>query len=209
VCGKNAEACVVCDATDKTCQQGTCVKDQPCLSFCSQGCCTTSGQCLPYTSQSKNECGTSGQCMSCGTQSCVDGKCVNDPVWEVWIESAVIAPKNSNGDDWDSLWLTNPLPDPYTIISLGGSLILTGFTKTIDNTLTPFWNEKVKTFKESELIASGLFLGVRDADGLGIFETIASCSTLTVTTAMLTTGTHTIATCGTLVTNLKLKFVKQ
>jgi C2 domain len=209
VCGKAAEACHVCGSTDKSCQQGTCVKDQPCLTFCSKGCCTASGQCLDFTSQSKTECGASGACKSCGALSCISGLCVSDPVWEVSVLSAVISAKNSAGKDWDSAWFTNPLPDPYAIIALGGASVLTGFTKTIDNTLTPFWNEKIKTYKESDLTGPGIRLGLRDSDGLGIFETIADCATLKLTSTMLAAGSHTIASCGSTVTKLKLKFVKQ
>ena len=208
VCGKNAAACNVCGPSDKTCQQGTCVQDQPCLTYCKQGCCTPQGQCLDFTQQDKSSCGVGGQCKSCGALSCVNGKCVQDPAWEVWIESAVIAPKKPDGSEWDSTWLTNPLPDPYVTIALGGSTFVQSWTKTIDNTLTPAWNEKVKVWAESELTAKGLMLSLRDSEGLGVFETIATCSTA-VTATTLAAGGHTIAKCGQSVTSLKVKFVKQ
>ena len=208
-CGKGGQACEVCATADKSCTQGTCVKDQPCLSFCTQGCCTAQGQCIGFTDQDETECGVADQCKSCGALSCISGKCVSDPAWEVWIESATVTAKSPQGDDWDQTLFANPLPDPYAIFSLGDAAVLAGTTKTIDNTLTPFWNEKVKVYAQSDLTSKGLKLGVRDADGLGVFETMGTCAVFKPTAATLASGGHTIATCGASVTNLKLKFVKQ
>lgn len=207
-CGKAGEACNVCK-TGELCQQGTCVANQPCFSFCKQGCCTASGQCIAFAGQDAKKCGTGGiTCSACGTDlSCAQGTCVTDATWEVSVTSAVIAPKNAAGKDWDSSFFSNPLPDAYLGAKLGGALLMLDFTKVIDDTLTPAWNEVLATWTQSDLLNKGLDITVRDSDGLlGYpFETISDC-TVALTQGDLTAGTKTIAACGTSVTQIVLTF---
>ncbi len=119
-CGTSGATCTTCNSKE-SCVNGQCQAISCDKTSCPSGCCTASGQCLDFTSQSKTECGASGACKSCGALSCISGLCVSDPVWEVSVLSAVISAKNSAGKDWDSAWFTNPLPDPYAIIALGGA----------------------------------------------------------------------------------------
>ena len=206
-CGTNGEACNVCTG-GSPCQQGTCVGNLPCSSFCKQGCCTASGQCVEFPDQDAKQCGTGGvTCSACSGQlSCAQGGCITDAVWEVWVVSAVIAAKKKDGKDWDTALFANPLPDPYVGAKLSTSLLIIDFTKTIDNTITPQWNEKLTNWSQSDLLNKGLEVAVRDSDGInGIpYETIDSC-TVSLTQADLTAGTKTI-NCGTLVTQLVLQF---
>jgi hypothetical protein len=211
VCGRGGDACAVCPGDAVDCTQGTCVIDQPCLDVCEDGCCTAEGQCIAFGDQDDATCGGAGsgsqQCMGCaGTLSCVTGACVADSVWRVSVISAVIAP-TKNGVEWDTTIFTNPLPDAHAGLALQGDLFIDGFTPTIDNTLTPNWNHAIGNYLESDLLTVGVRLNIRDADGVGIFETIGSCGAL-IPTAALTSGTITIASCG-FASNVVLRLVKQ
>jgi hypothetical protein len=208
-CGKDGKACNVC-ATTATCQQGTCVENQPCFSYCKLGCCTSKGQCIAYTSQDKSTCGNSGSlCAGCGTgKNCLNGACVNDPVWDIYAVSAVVAAKKPDGSDWDG-WPQSALPDPYAGFCISTGTSCSPYTSsTINNTLTPYWNEKVASWKETELITSGLQIFIIDSDNLATWNDQICNGKLPLTSADLAAGTATIKTCGS-ATNFQLKFVKQ
>jgi hypothetical protein len=206
-CGAGGEACEVCAAGASSCTQGTCVVDQPCLEFCTSGCCTASGQCIPYADQDQDECGgASGPqvCGACTAQlSCVNGGCVADLAWRVSVVSAVIAPTEA-GADWDGALFTNPLPDPYAGLALANDTFLDGFTPTIDNTLTPNWNHPIGNYLQSDLIAQGVGINIRDSDGLGVFETIGNC-TIAVTAQNIAAGFVIKAQCG-YASNVRISF---
>jgi hypothetical protein len=206
-CGSDGEACGVCAAGASSCTAGTCIVDQPCLEFCTDGCCTASGQCIPFGDQEQNECGGDNGPEVCGTcnpaLSCVNGGCVADLAWRVSVVSAVISATKA-GADWDGQLFTNPLPDPYVGISLANDTFLDGFTPTIDNTVTPNWNHAFGNYLQSDLIAQGLLLNVRDSDGLGVFETIGNCA-VTVTAQDLTAGFVVKAQCG-YASNVRITF---
>jgi hypothetical protein len=207
VCGKAGGACSSCPTNTLSCTLGTCVIDQPCLDFCTEGCCNTDGQCILYGDQSPAACALTGQCGTCdGTNSCVAGVCSPDQAWTITVRSAIIATTNAAGDDWD--FFGNSLPDPYVAGALTDDLVVDWFTATIDNTITPNWNEEEGTYLESDLLAEGLQFNVNDSDGLGIFESIGNCI-MTITLVDLNAGTKTQATCGTQVTNLIIDFAKQ
>ncbi len=209
-CGKGGEACTVCK-TGEVCQLGTCVGNQPCFSYCKQGCCTASGQCLAYSKQDATTCGTGAvTCSACSKDlSCAQGACIADAVWEVSAISAVIAAKDADGKDWDTTLFTDPLPDPYLQIRLTTVIFPFHLTKTINNTLTPNWNEALASYAQSELLNKGLEVTVFDSDGvLGTpFETIGKC-TVTLTQADLTAGKKTIAKCE-LASDVVLNFKKK
>jgi hypothetical protein len=197
-CGKAGAACETCSAGASACSAGTCVVDQPCLEFCTDGCCTADGQCIAYGDQSATTCGgdTGPElCTACGAQlSCVDGGCVADQAWRVSVVSAVID-ATEDGEAWDQTVFTNPLPDPYAVLSLAGDTFIDGASPKVDNTLTPTWNYAFGNYTQSDLLALGLSIGVRDSDGLGVFEYIGACD-VTVTAQHLTAGTLTVASCG-------------
>ena len=113
--------------------------------------------------------------MCSGQLSCVNGGCVADLAWRVSVVSAVISATKA-GADWDGALFTNPLPDPYTGLALSGDTFIDGFTPTIDNTLTPNWNHAIGNYLQSDLLAQGVLINIRDSDGLGVFETIGACS---------------------------------
>lgn len=206
-CGGGGEACGVCAAGASSCTQGTCIVDQPCLEFCTDGCCTSSGQCIAFADQEQSQCGGAAGPQVCGTcsgqLSCVNGGCVADLAWRVSIVSAVISPTKA-GDAWDSQVFTNPLPDPYAGLALGNDTFLDGFTPKVDNTLTPNWNHAIGNYLQSDLLAQGLGVVVRDSDGLGVFETIGVC-TVFVTAQNLAAGSVTKAQCG-FASNLVISF---
>lgn len=208
-CGTGGDACEVCSAGASGCVQGTCVVDQPCLSVCTDGCCTASGQCIPFAQQDSNQCGGDTGPETCGTcsaqLSCVGGGCIADISWKVSLVSAEILQRSDTA--WDTGPLTNPLPDPYGGISLTGDTFLDGFTPTIDNTLTPNWNHSFGNYVQSELLAQGLSVVIRDSDGLGLFETIGSCN-VAITTAHLSAGRVVQATCGVWARNVVLSFAR-
>jgi hypothetical protein len=209
-CGDGGEACEVCSAGASSCTQGTCVVDQPCLEFCTDGCCTAAGQCIAYADQDDDVCGGDSApevCGACsGPLSCVNGGCVADLAWRVRVVSAVIASTKA-GVAWDSAIFTNPLPDPHVGISLANDTFLDGFTPTIDNTVTPNWNHAFGNYLQSELIAQGLLLNVRDSDGLGVFETIGNC-VVVITAQDITAGFVVKPTCG-YASNVRISFTNQ
>ena len=207
-CGKNGGACEVCPSDALSCTLGTCVLDQPCLDFCDEGCCTPSGQCIPFAEQDPNTCGAAETCSACDTDlSCLGGSCTADPVWTVIVKSAIIDATDAEGGDWDQGLFANPLPDPYVMGSLSEDLLLDWVTATIDDTLTPNWNETEGSYLQSELIAQGLNISVRDADGFGAFERIGDCL-MAVSLAELNAGGKTKSSCGSS-TQLVFEFVMQ
>lgn len=203
-CGDGGDACAVCPASSSGCIQGTCVAGQSCLDFCNDGCCTAAGQCIPFAAQGSATCGGDTgpeACAACGGQlSCVTGACVADQAWRVSVVSVVINQLH-DGEPWDSALFTDPLPDPYAGLALAGDLLIDGFTPTIDNTLTPNWNHPIGNYLQSDLLAQGVEVVLRDSDGLGLFETIGGC-TVPITVADLTAGSINRATCGTYARNL-------
>ena len=209
-CGTEGGPCSVCGSS-ATCQQGTCVEDQPCFSFCKQGCCTNEGVCVGYTDQDKTGCGDGGDlCAACeASKNCLTGACVNDPVWDVWAISAVIEESKPDGSGWDS-WPANALPDPYLSLCLGNvSLCWSHDSNSIGDTVTPFWNQKVASWTETELLAQGLTLWVMDDDNLsGTFNNEIGKCLVTITSAALQAGQLTISGCGS-ASQVKLSFVQQ
>lgn len=208
-CGADGDACATCPAAASDCVQGTCVVDQPCLEVCNNGCCTATGQCIPYAAQDNTTCGgdTGPEvCSACtGQLSCVGGGCVADISWRVSLVSAVISATNGDGQAWDG-GLANPLPDPYGAVALTGDTFLDGFTPTIDNTTTPNWNHSFGNYLQSDLLAQGLSVVIRDSDGLGLFQTIGACD-ITITAAHLSAGSVTKPTCG-LASNVVISFAR-
>jgi hypothetical protein len=206
-CGADGDACEVCSASASACTQGTCVVDQPCLDVCTDGCCTATGQCIPYADQDNDECGGATGPEVCGAcnpaLSCVSGDCVADLAWRVTVVSAVIDATKA-GAEWDQTLFTNPLPDAYAGLALANDTFLDGFTPTIDNTLTPNWNHAIGTYLESDLIAQGLGVNLRDSDGLGVFETIGNC-TVAITAQNIAAGFVVKPTCG-YATSLRISF---
>ena len=206
-CGAGGQACGVCAPGASACTAGTCIVDQPCLEFCTDGCCTSAGQCIPFAQQDQDACGGAAGPMTCGTcsaqLSCVGGGCVADIAWRVSVVSAVIAPTKA-GAAWDGQLFTNPLPDPYAGLSLNNDTFLDGFTPKVDNTLTPNWNHAFGNYVQSEILAQGFTVVVRDSDGLGVFETIGLC-TVTVTAQHLAAGFVVQPTCG-YASNVRLAF---
>lgn len=205
-CGKAGAACETCSPGASTCSAGTCVLDQPCLDYCTNGCCTAQGQCIAYADQSASTCGGDTgpeMCMACGTLSCVTGACSADRAWRVSIVSAVIAP-TKDGAAWDQTVFTNPLPDPYVGIALADDTFLDWLSPKIDNTLTPTWNYAFGNYNESDLLAQGLLVNIRDSDGLGVYESIGACI-VAITPQALQSGTVTQATCG-YATNVVISF---
>jgi hypothetical protein len=206
-CGSAGEACGVCPAAASSCSQGTCVVDQPCLEFCTNGCCTDDGQCIPFGQQEDDVCGGSSGPEVCGAcnpaLSCVSGACVADLAWKVTAASAVIAATKS-GAEWDQALFSNPLPDAYIGLSLGGDTFLDGLSPTIDNTLTPNWNHSFGNYLQSDLIAKGLLVNIRDSDGLGVYETIGNCN-IAITAQDITAGFVIKPTCG-FASNVRITF---
>jgi hypothetical protein len=206
-------ACVVC-AGGSACQQGSCVTDQPCFSYCKSGCCTSQGQCLDFTSQDAQSCGTGGSlCQACASsESCLGGQCQSDPVWEIWVVSAVLSGKKSDGKDWDS-WPQKPLPDPYVYLTANPSYPCDfinadcGYTQKISNTVTPYWNKNVLARSHAFITSKPWHVEVLDSDGVLGVEAVGKC-TIQITSGMLSFGAHT-QSCGQLVSSLELKFVKQ
>jgi hypothetical protein len=223
-CGNGGEACHPCGGNDK-CLQGQCIYDQPCFSYCKDGCCTPQGQCVGYTTQTTTQCGKGGSpCAGCGTSlSCLDGDCVTDPVWDIWVLSAKIADKDPDGDNWDSSFLQSPLPDPYALIAINNPQEVCGDTgcfdvydqhsnDTIDDTITPSWSsppsqgKKVWSFKQSDLLTYGLYLEIMDSDAPLTPDLAGECF---YKPATIPTGMYEIATCGIGVTQLRIQFIKQ
>jgi hypothetical protein len=186
---------------------GSCIVDQPCLEFCTNGCCTADGQCIETADQNNNECGGNAGPELCGVcnnpTSCVGGDCIADIAWRVSVVSAVISADKA-GVPWDGALFTDPRPDPYAGLALNNDTFLDGFTPKIDNTTTPFWNHAIGNYKQSDILAQGFGVDIRDSDGLGIFETIGSC-TIDVTAANLSAGFVIEPTCG-YASNVKLSF---
>lgn len=208
-CGLGGNACEVCDNDALSCTSGTCVIDQACLDFCMDGCCTAQGQCILYGNQDPSTCGLTGQCGACtGTDSCVDGACGADQAWVITVKSAIISALDENNVEWDTVPFTNPLPDPYVAGALTNDIVVDWKTATIDNTLTPNWDEVVGTYAESDLVAEGLEFNVNDEDGIVAFEIMGNCI-MTLTVPELNAGTKTLANCGNQVTNLVIEFAKQ
>lgn len=195
-CGNEGAACQVCDSDAVSCTLGTCILDQPCLDFCDEGCCNAEGQCVVFDEQDPGTCGAAETCSACDTDlSCIDGVCTADPVWAVIVNSAIVSATNADGEDWDQTLFANPLPDVYVMGALADDVLLDWATATIDNTLTPNWDEEKSSYLQSELLAQGLILNVRDSDGLGVFETIGACN-VDITLADLMAGSVTEASCG-------------
>ncbi len=207
-CGDDGAACQVCDSEAVSCTLGTCILDQPCLDFCDEGCCNAQGQCIVFDDQDPDTCGAAETCSACtGDLSCIDGSCTADPVWTVIVNSALISPTNADGEDWDQTLFSNPLPDPYITGALANDVLLDWATATIDNTLTPNWDEEESSYLQSDLLAEGLILNVRDSDGLGVFETIGACF-VDITLDDLLAGTLTKASCEG-ASDIVLDFVQQ
>jgi hypothetical protein len=214
-CGKGGEPCNVCEDAAVSCSQGTCVVDQTCASFCKQGCCDEQDTCVSYVQQDVLKCGDEGDaCAPCtGSTGCYQGQCISEPTWEVWALSAEIAPKKADGSDWDNSWISNPNPDPFFKIgpSWAKWYYQFDFSSTINNHLSPQWNEKVAAWQESALVdPTGVIFGADDDDaGYGGFNDLIGVCNVVLTPAILQAGSYTIPTCGDGITNLKVKFVKQ
>lgn len=208
-CGKAGNACNVCEPAAESCTLGTCVVGQACLDFCDDGCCTDQGQCILFADQDADTCGAEATCAPCSDElSCLSGACTANPVWAIEVRSAVLSATDSEGEDWDQALFTNPLPDAYVIGALGNAVSLDWATETIDNTITPDWNETTGSYLQGALLAEGLKLDVRDSDGLGVFETMGSC-TVAITMADLLAGSILLTQCGSSVSNLRLAFHPQ
>ncbi len=205
-CGAGGQACNSCSNDAIDCVGGVCIEDQPCLDFCTDGCCTPQVQCLGFTEQDPDTCGTEGMCMACtGDDSCISGVCSEDPAWVIIVDSAVVSDVDENGDSWDALFGTS-LPDPYVTGALTNDVIVDWFTATIDNTLTPNWDEETSAYAQSDLIAEGMEFNVLDSD-VASFETIGNC-VMTISLDDLQAGTKTIE-CGALVPQLTIDFMQQ
>ncbi len=203
-CGKDGNACGTCSDEAIECVSGVCIEDQPCLEFCTEGCCTAQGQCIQYGEQDSATCGME-TCASCtGDDSCLEGMCTPDQAWTITVNSAIVSAVDENGSAWDTF---SGLPDPYVTGALTDDFIVDWATATIDNTLTPNWDEEEDSYLESDLITQGLEFNVLDSD-FASFETIGNC-VMTITLADLMNGTKTLATCGDLVTNLVIDFAPQ
>jgi hypothetical protein len=206
-CGKGGEVCNTCSSST-TCKQGSCIYDQPCFSYCSQGCCTQQGQCLDYTQQSPQSCGDEGAvCTACDPNlSCLGGQCVADPVWDISVISAVVSDTDSNGNPWDSWFGTPSPPDPFVILGLDQPPPAFSYSSSsIDDTTTPYFNEKVASFLQSDLLAHDLTIVVKDDDGLSS-EEMGSC---TYRFSSLQEGDVEIAPCSDHVYKLTLRFTRQ
>ncbi len=207
-CGKDSNACGVCEGGALSCTLGTCVMDQPCLDFCDDGCCTPDGQCIVFADQDADTCGAAETCFGCSDDlSCLEGSCTADPVWTVVVRSAVIAETDPDGGEWDQSIFTNALPDPFVMGALADDTFLDWITPTIDDTLTPNWNEPEGSYLQSDLVSQGLAISIRDSDGLGVFESIGNCY-VSITQDNLNSGTKIQASCGS-ASNLELGFVQQ
>lgn len=204
-CGTGGGACNSCSNDAIDCVSGTCIEDQPCLDFCTDGCCTPQGQCLDFTEQDPLSCGQEGMCMACtGDDSCIGGACSPDPAWTITIDSAILSAVDENGSNWDTFG--GSLPDAYVTGALTNDFIVDWFTATIDNTITPNWNEAVGSYSQSDLLTHGLEFNVLDSD-VASFETIGNCI-MNINMGDLNAGTKTIA-CGPLVTALTIDFSPQ
>jgi hypothetical protein len=181
--------------------------NQPCLEVCDNGCCTAGGQCIPFVEQDDGVCGGATAPELCGAcnpaLSCVSGDCVADLAWKVTIASAVIAATKA-GTPWDQALFSDPRPDPYAGLMLSNDTFLDGLTATIDNTETPNWNHSFGNYLESDLIAQGLLVNIRDSDGLGVYESIGAC-TIAITAQDIAAGFVVKATCG-YASNVRITF---
>jgi len=165
------------------------------------------GQCILFADQNSNTCGPAlNSCVSCPTaQSCLSGVCRVDPSWAIVVKSAILSDVDANLNPWDSFG--GALPDPFVTGALTNDVVVDWTTATIDNTVTPFWNEQVSvTYSESALIAQGLEFNILDSDSLS-FETIANCI-MPISKATLLTGTKTMF-CGPLAMSLTIDFIMQ
>ena len=208
-CGHSGEACTICE-TGAMCEQGTCVGDQPCSSYCFYGCCNEQDECIG-SEQDSSACGSSGAaCEPCpGSLSCVWGACVAEVTYELWIVSAVLPSYRDDGSSWDGTVFQDPLPDGFVGVSSSHGSTFDAFSDTIDDTITPQWNERLHTYTESELVSDGLYFEFRESDGYGQvpFERIGSCSVL-VLPSMMTGSEYEIGSCGS-VEHVRIRLVEQ
>ena len=209
-CGQGGEACTSCQS-GATCEQGTCVVDQACATYCTSGCCNAQGQCIPYADQDPLTCGASGAaCNACSSSlSCLQGECVADPTYDLWIVSAVLPEFREDGTEWDGSVFQDPLPDGFVGVWGSGGAIVDEFSDTIDDTVTPQWNERLHSYSETDLLTNGLSFEFRESDGYGQvpFERIGSCS-VQVDSSMLTGAEVEIPFCGP-VEDIRIRLVQQ
>ncbi|MFN0249156.1 MAG: C2 domain-containing protein [Kofleriaceae bacterium] len=97
-----------------------------------------------------------------------------------------------------------PAEKLYAGLSLANDTFLDGLTATIDNTETPNWNHSFGNYLESELVAQGLIVNIRDSDGLGVYETIGNCI-ITITAQDIAAGFVVKPTCG-YASNVRITF---
>jgi hypothetical protein len=209
-CGREAQPCSPCsDAI--ACTIGFCVKDQPCFSYCTEGCCTLAGQCIGFGDQDTDQCGKEAAlCVPCGESlSCLAGVCQTNPVWQIEVAQVVLTELDPDDNPWD-YFPQEPPPDVYVWMGVGSA---SGTSDTISNTITPCWecdpayDGTVLTAAQSELTNNSLKISVRDSDLIG-YEEAGSCS-MTITSAILSSGSHVVSQCGPNVSDLKILFIKQ
>ena len=129
-------------------------------------------------------------------------------MWRIVVRSAVIDPTDAEGGDWDQTFFGNALPDPYVLGALSEDNFYDWVTDTIDDTLTPVWDEAKDTYAQADLLSQGMIFEIRDSDGLGVFETISACL-VSIDQADLDAGSITLLTCGDKVTNFVFDLVEE
>jgi len=130
--------------------------------------------------------------------------CSQDPAWTIIVNSAIISAVDENGSNWDTFG--GSLADAYVTGALTNDVLVDWFTTTIDNVITPNWDEAVGSYAQSDLLAEGLEFNVLDSD-FASFETVGNCI-MTITLSDLMAGSKTI-TCGPLVSELVIDFALQ
>ncbi|MFK7987104.1 MAG: C2 domain-containing protein [Sandaracinaceae bacterium] len=172
-CGSGGSACEAC-GTDELCDGVGCV-DRGCSETC-EGCCSF-GACM--LGDDSSSCGSAGNmCTICGDSiDCVAGACVPDRFanWEVWVERASFPTRDANGTTWDVTG--NPLPDVRATLEAEdfGSPV-EGSTATIDNTVSPIWDERVLRNIDVDDLMRGIQITVVDVDTLSFNDTILLCN---------------------------------
>lgn len=215
LCGKAGQSCASCSDSALRCVVGTCVEQQPCLSYCEDGCCNLDGACVGFEEQDSNQCGAAANCSPCGqAQRCASGECRVSPVWSVIIRSVEISDKNPIGKNWDDEKGINRLPDSYVESGLGGGqgFTLEALTEVLPDSLTPHWDRNTQSrirILQRELISKGLEFRIVESDGESS-QRVGECS-MQVSLGDLKAGSKTLSRCGVdnLASNLRVEFDAQ
>lgn len=157
-CGAAGGACVDCTPGGDECSMGSCVSTA-CADTC-DGCCDGDTCVEPATD---DQCGASGiACVDCGAgRVCGASGCeLNiDTMWSIRVVSGEVAPSQPGGGAWDG---GNGLPDPYVTFVIANQADRS--SSTIDNSLTPVWDETLADPVNAADLLAGVTILYRDSD---------------------------------------------